>query len=317
MVPDQRQIDQILPVKQAFEDQLLELPGVTGVDVGLKEVDGEKTPTHAILVFVAHKGEYEPTNEIPTMIEGVPTDVIEAIFEHQVGVPDATAETAIDSKRYDPAQGGTSISPARFDSYYGSLGMIVADAGSGAPLWLSAYHVMCNDPPWSQADKRIVQPAVDQTGNPASDTIGNLIRGVYGEVDVPWGYNLYVDAAVCDISGRAFSKSILGVGTPLGARNPMPPELVQKYGAATGYRVGKIVSTNFTAIVGGTTFYYQYRAEPLWRGMESLSEAGDSGAAVLDLDGYALGLIIAGNNIISVINPIGQIFAALELKMPA
>lgn len=302
-------------MKRAFENQLLELPGVTGVDVGLKEVDGEKTSAHAILVFVAHKGEYEPANEIPKRIEGVPTDVIEAIFEQQVRVLDPDAEPAIDTKRYDPAQGGAEISPARFNTYYGSLGMIVADANSGALLWLSAYHVMCKDSSWPQADRRIVQP---RRGNPASDSIGRLVRGVYGKVDRPWSYDLYVDAAVCDVSGRSFSKSIVSVGTPSGTRLPTIRELVKKYGATTGYRPGVIASTDFSVLIDGTLFYHQYRTEPASTGGAPLSEPGDSGAAVLDSRGYAVGLIIAGDGVrMSIVNPIGQIFAALNLKMPS
>ncbi|MBS1882571.1 MAG: hypothetical protein JSS97_06400 [Actinobacteria bacterium] len=317
MPPDPGEVTQILPVKQAFEDQLLKLPGVTGVDIGLKEVGGEKTTTHAILVFVAHKGEYEAEDEIPTAIAGVPTDVIEAIFEPEIARVDTAPLPQIDSRRYNPVRGGCAIAPARIMTFYGSLGMVVADAASGALLWLSNYHVMCVNSSWEKDDKRITQPAVFLNGNPWTDTIGHVLRGIQGQVVVPWGYDLYVDAAVCDTGGRKISESILGsLGTPVGARATSIGEVVKKYGVTSGLREGAIQSTNFTVVVGGITFYYQYRAEARHWGSPPLSEPGDSGAAVIDSSSYAIGIIMAGDGIRSVINPIAQIFAALNLTMP-
>jgi hypothetical protein len=79
-----------------------------------------------------------------------------------------------------------------------------------------------------------------------------------------------------------------------------------------------IASTDFSVLIDGTLFYHQYRTEPASTGGAPLSEPGDSGAAVLDSRGYAVGLIIAGDGVrMSIVNPIGQIFAALNLKMPS
>jgi hypothetical protein len=317
LLPDPHEVDRILPIKREVERKLVTVPGVSGVDVGLKEVGGEQTPTHAILVFVRSKGEYAPEDEIPRTIEGVPTDVIEASFEELAPTSvSATDAGTVDTVRYDPAQGGSCISPARLNDTYGTLGMLVKDAQTSAQLWLSAYHVMCVDSSWPNVDKGIVQPALWAGGNPATDTIGTILRGTYGQVVVPWGYDLYVDAAVCDISGRAVSTSIVSQGTPKGARNASMGDLVAKYGATTHLTRGQIVSTNFTVETSGTTFYYQYRAGPPFPGQPPLAVGGDSGAPVLDSNGYAIGLIKAGDQVkYTVINPIGQIFAALNLTM--
>jgi hypothetical protein len=311
---DIHEVSRLLPLKAAVEQKLIALPGVTGVDIGFKETGGEKTPVYAIIVFVERKGVYDAEDEIPHLIQGVPTDVIEAKFEllTRAAAPEAVE---IDSKRYDPVQGGASISPARFPNMYGSLGMIVRDASSLAQYWLSAYHVMCVDAGWPSADTRIVQPAVVLGGNPATDTIGNIVRGTYGQVVVPWGYDLYVDAAVCSVSGRTPSTSIIRSGTPKGARNATINDLVHKYGATTEYRMGVIVSTNFTVSVNGTWFYYQYRTEPPFPGQPPLAEGGDSGAAVIDSDGYAIGLVMSGSGKYNELNPIGQIFEALKVQM--
>lgn len=73
-------------VKKAVEDDLLALPGVVGVDVGRKIVDGVKTEIVAIRVYVEQKapasGPRALAREelVPVEIEGVPTDVVERRF---------------------------------------------------------------------------------------------------------------------------------------------------------------------------------------------------------------------------------------------
>lgn len=318
MHADQLEVQRILPLKQLVEGRLLAIPGVTGVDIGLKETGGEKTPVHAIIIFVKHKGDYRPDDEIPRVIAGVPTDVIEATFELQrphPGTAPATGEITVDNKRYNPCQGGACILPARFPNGYGSLGMLVKDASTKNPLWLSVYHVLCDSANWTTADKRVVQPSIGQGGNVARDVIGDVTRGVYGQVVVDWGYDLYVDAAVCTVSGRAASSNLIVGGTPKGAHNAVIADLVSKYGATTMYTHGVIVSTNFTVKLGSTTFYYQYRAEGAFPG-QPLSQAGDSGSAVLDSGGYVIGLIMSGDGVkYSTINPIGQIIDALSIEI--
>lgn len=57
------------------------LPGVTGVDIGLKIVNGKKTDVMAIRVYVDKKMEDVDENiKIPKEIRGVPTDVIQRKF---------------------------------------------------------------------------------------------------------------------------------------------------------------------------------------------------------------------------------------------
>jgi hypothetical protein len=70
-------------IRKRVEADLLRLPGVTGVDVGPKRVNGENTGKLAIRVYVARKRPLEeiPVNEqIPSVIGGVPTDVVERAF---------------------------------------------------------------------------------------------------------------------------------------------------------------------------------------------------------------------------------------------
>ncbi len=317
---DINQYYRILPIKQAVEQKLIALPGVTGVDVGLKRVGGENTSVHAIIVFVAKKGVFEPQHRIPESIEGVPTDVIQAVFTDRVGRLPAPAAPAVDAKRYDPVQGGAMISPARFNNMYGSLGMIVRDVKTNEQLWLSCYHVMCVDATWNNpgVDKRIVQPAVGMGGNPATDTIGTLINGYYGQIVVNWGYDLYVDCAVCDIKGRAASSNIVMLGTPKGPAAATINDLVQKYGSSSELTWGNVVSTNFTFVTDGVWFYYQYRVDPPFPGSPVFFVGGDSGAPVIDSSGRAIGICKASDEATKIagVNPIAQIQDALGVVVP-
>lgn len=73
-------LEEIRKIKHQIEDELLRRPGVTGVDIGYKITAGQKTAQLAIIVYVEKKGDYRPGNEIPKVIQGVPTDVIERTF---------------------------------------------------------------------------------------------------------------------------------------------------------------------------------------------------------------------------------------------
>jgi hypothetical protein len=72
-----KSLDEIRRIKRDVEAELLELPGVIGVDVGRKYVDGKKTDVMAIRVYVEKKKDVPDKLAIPKEIHGVPTDVIE------------------------------------------------------------------------------------------------------------------------------------------------------------------------------------------------------------------------------------------------
>lgn len=71
---------EIQRIKDAVEDDLLQRPGVTAVDVGPKYINGKKTDIMAIRIYVAEKKAVPPAETLPTEIQGVPTDVRERRF---------------------------------------------------------------------------------------------------------------------------------------------------------------------------------------------------------------------------------------------
>lgn len=71
-------IEQAKEVKAKYQEQLLALPNVVGVGVGLKEVRGDFTDQIAVIVNVSKKipsVDLPPDAVVPPELEGVATDV--------------------------------------------------------------------------------------------------------------------------------------------------------------------------------------------------------------------------------------------------
>ena len=69
--------DEVEQVRKKVESDLLKRPGVTGVDVGYKIVNGQSTDQLAIIVYVENKRDVAAADTIPKEIQGMPTDVVE------------------------------------------------------------------------------------------------------------------------------------------------------------------------------------------------------------------------------------------------
>lgn len=92
-----KNLDEIRRIKTEVEAELLKLPGVTGVDVGYKYVEGKKTDVLAIRVLVKEKKDVPEEEAVPKEIQGVPTDVIQRRFvlhSGQTGVRDENSTPA-------------------------------------------------------------------------------------------------------------------------------------------------------------------------------------------------------------------------------
>ncbi|MGE5337727.1 MAG: hypothetical protein ACM3PU_07855 [Gemmatimonadota bacterium] len=70
-------LDQATQIKSRHEREWLELPGVTGVDVGHRIVDNRPTDEFVIRVYVENLGK---APSLPGAVEGVPVVVIERRF---------------------------------------------------------------------------------------------------------------------------------------------------------------------------------------------------------------------------------------------
>lgn len=90
VLPDQQNesAKQASAVIQEYREQLLALPNVVGVGVGLRQKAGQWTDTVAIIVLVSQKQPLEALaveQRVPVEIDGVPVDV------QEIGSLDAAA----------------------------------------------------------------------------------------------------------------------------------------------------------------------------------------------------------------------------------
>jgi len=210
------QIDpKLVKAKAEAEKGLLNRPGVTGVDIGYKEVGGKPTETLAIRVLVEKKRDVVPSEAIPSSIGGFSTDVIERKFElHVLMMHALDLVPAADIKQYTTLTGGISIGPCRLVdkmAWGGTLGAVVADKTTGKPMILSNYHVLCIDKSWSDGDP-MVQPSRIDGGSCPQSQVAVLKRGVVGD---------QVDCAVAEISTvRQTGPSLTSEKSPAPIRQP-------------------------------------------------------------------------------------------------
>ncbi|MBZ5534023.1 MAG: hypothetical protein LAO20_21545 [Acidobacteriia bacterium] len=104
----QQALARVLQVKIAHEEELLKLPGVHSVSVQPKRTGGRRTTEFAIVVHVVKKkglGELKPNETVPTVIDGVSTDVVESPLLR----PSAAPSTDTDDNHYPHVLGGAEI----------------------------------------------------------------------------------------------------------------------------------------------------------------------------------------------------------------
>ncbi len=309
---------EIVQIKEAAEKELLGRSGVTGVDVGFKYVKGEKTPELAIRILVEKKKKQVAKGEaVPEAIEGVKTDVIERVFKlHQTNrlkVEDITLMA--DTTTYDPVKGGISIGPCRSVGGYvfaGTLGAIVKDNVTNNPMLLSNFHVMCVDDGWHVGDQ-MCQPSRVDTGSCPANQVGTLQRAALTNS---------VDAAICSLSGRAYSCSIVDIGDVAGTATATLNLAVRKRGRTTGLTYGNVDSISLTVNIdygdglGPKTLTNQIGISPDVAHNPKFGDHGDSGSVVVDGNRKVVGLYFAGSDDgYGVANPIAAVLSTLNVSM--
>jgi hypothetical protein len=306
----------LMRAKRAIEQDLLNRPGVAGVDIGFKEVGGQRTDRLAIRVLVKKKRDVRPEEQVPESVEGFPTDVIERTYEPQVlAVAAQDLLVQVDSRQYDSLKGGISIGPCRpIDGAFlgGTLGLSVKDKATGKGMFLSNFHVLCGDPSWAVGDT-ITQPARIDGGSCPNSIVGSLQRGVLND---------QVDCAVAEVTARIATSEIVEIGEVTGTDVASLDEPVRKRGRTTGLTFGFVDGVDLTVIVpylgiGEITLTNQIGVRPDTKQNPKFSAAGDSGSVVVNAAGEAVGLHFAGNSSDghAAANPIAAVLAALNVTI--
>ncbi|GAA2818810.1 hypothetical protein [Saccharopolyspora taberi] len=314
----------IRPIKRAVEDQLLDLPGVTAVDIGEKFTAGRSTGKQVIVVSVASKRPSErllPGARVPGDVLGIPTDVIEEtpVLHHlHTGLHDPVTPRQRRTDRFGAVRGGGGIAPDRTvrlgsqevpapGEYrrIGTLGLLVTgNAPATVTMGLTTFDVACLDDAWSVGD-RMVDPDV-------GEIYADLARAALsGRVDA---------AAVTLAQGVDHSAAIDGIGPITGQRGAYPGEAVRKSGYGTGLTTGIVRSIDTTLRVDhGDALGVRVLREQLriTGGPARFTGPGDAGAAVIDRTGQVVGLLIAGSGsgAAGFASPIADVLAELDVEL--
>ncbi|WP_245775631.1 S1 family peptidase [Saccharopolyspora flava] len=313
----------IRPIKRAVEDQLLDLPGVTGVDIGSRTRAGSRLREQVIVVSVARKRPREVLGRdgcVPAELFGIPTDVVEeqAVLQHihrsweeplwwparTIGSDDGGPGCPLRAVR-----GGSGLAPCRSvrleDGEFhriGTLGVLVA--GDAEPMGLTTFDVGCLDDAWSVGD-RMAEP---ESGRVHAELARAALSG---RVDA---------AAVRVVPGLTASPEVGRLGPVTGHARAYPGEPVRKHGFGTGLTDGVVTSVDATirvdhgAALGVRVLREQIR---ITTDRPHFCGPGDAGAAVVDPSGRLLGLHVAGadGGAIGYATPIGDVLSELDVRL--
>jgi hypothetical protein len=329
------------------QEQLMAIPGVMHVSVGLKEKNGQVTDQLCIRVYVREKRDRKdvPAAElIPAEINDIPTDV------NTVG----QFEFQIDNTQYRPIKGGIQITNRIIgvnsagtgtQMLRGTLGCIAIDNTDNAPVLLSNWHVLYANT-GTDGDK-VFQPApislpaltllqlpfhppddIDKIGVIRRGIIKNNVDGAIAAVDV---------SSCCHCCGIHFSNELNGLSaagrparnTIVGDERAVSGMTVFKVGQSTLRTEGVVFDDNyptFSISRDGTvyTFNGQIAIQNIDHAMP-FSDHGDSGSVVINLNNKIVGLVFAeGRNVsvsgvqqpfVSLANHISDVFAALNIRI--
>jgi hypothetical protein len=318
-------ISLVQEMKRQYEARLLSMSNVVAIGVGLKIAGDVQTNEPSVVVSVIKKLpviQLPESSLVPKTLGGVKTDVIETgkIFALQ----DPT-------QKMRPARPGVSI--GHYQITAGTLGCLVQR--NGQVYILSNNHVLANSNAGQLGDA-ILQPG-PHDGGTSADKIGTL------EQFIPVGFegrsspgcsplsflmrlfgrsmraminepgNNTVDCAIAKpLSDDLVNPDILNIGIPTGVGTATLGTPVQKSGRTTGYTADQITQIDVTVTVdyGGPTATFKNQ---LMAG--ALSQGGDSGSAVLDMNKQVVGLLFAGSNTTTIMNPIQFVLDALQVQL--
>ena len=224
---------EINQVRQKAKEELIKLPGVLAVGVGLKEVKGELQRELCFKVTVDKKrikSEMRSKDFIPEDIYGFKTDVNEAVL---------SISSSIDSTKYRPLFGGCQIESSSY-SVKGTLGCFAKRNADNKIVVLSNWHVMVGNPDNIDGD-RIGQPSHSGCCSCCStNEIGETLDGRLRTDNM--------DAAIALLDGQdsdtipeyRYLNEVLNIGTLAGSVAPIPGEMVWKRGRTTGFTQGQL-----------------------------------------------------------------------------
>jgi hypothetical protein len=330
----QAQAAEISGVKSQYVGNLLARRNVVACGIGYKVSQGEQTDELSLIISVTHKvhpSALSADDLIPAHVDGVRTDVVE------LGILRAHQSP---KDRWRPVvPPGASVGHFRISA--GTFGCLVQRRGE--LLILSNNHVLADANNGREGDP-VLQPGPADGGTMDDQiaTLADFVRLDFGTTQpecpvaataakaLNWlagavgsshrlqavrqtaGVN-HVDAALArPLSPDLVSNEILYIGAPTGVGTATLGTAVQKSGRTTEHTVGTITQIEATVRIdyyGPTALFEgQLIASPM-------SQPGDSGSAVLNETKQVVGLLFAGSDSATIINPIADVLAALDVEV--
>jgi hypothetical protein len=313
-------------VKRQHEDRLMSMSNVVATGVGFKIAGDVQTNEPAVVVSVVKKLPVIQLSEsslVPKTLGGMKTDVVETGKIFALQDP---------RQKMRPARPGISL--GHYQITAGTLGCLVQR--NGQVYILSNNHVLANSNAGQLGDA-ILQPG-PYDGGSSADQIGTLEQFIpvgFNEISPPGGCspltflmklfgqraaprvnepgNNTVDCAIArPLSSDLVNPDILNIGIPTGVGTATLGTPVQKSGRTTGFTTDQITQIDVTVSVdyGGKIAIYKSQ---LMAG--AMSQGGDSGSAVLDMNKQVVGLLFAGSNTTTIMNPIQFVLDALQVQL--
>ncbi|HEX4949097.1 MAG TPA: hypothetical protein VFZ34_20640 [Blastocatellia bacterium] len=325
--------NQLLAVYKQVEQELMTIPGVVGVGIGLKEVHGQLTDEICFRVYVAakkDKADLAPQEIIPAEIQGFKTDVIK-VYEQ-------TAQVFVERREvseHATLTGGIAVSSEKNPNEYGTLGWFATDTSNNSRVLLSNEHVLY--PLFTIGDKmakdgdRIAQPFHSKKCCCHTGVIANNVTSVSNDK---------VDCAIAKLDGsRPINRVITNKATDKilkvkGKDDAIAGAPVKKIGARSAFTkgivvdIGAVVTTEQQVPLpgGGTVRQRKHQIIVAPASDETyeneanqvaFSNHGDSGSVILDEDDLIVGLLygaVKENESLTLANNIDNVLTALEDK---
>jgi hypothetical protein len=273
----------VLRVLKHHREGLLKYPGVAGIGPGFRWRNGVATGERCIHVYVRSK-QIDPAEPLPRVLSAgrleIPVDVVEFGELRRL------------------TRGGASLG-MQGSALWGTVGVCAQEAG-GAFVALTAMHVTGlrqNYPPG---------PPIIATSPRNGATLGHLLQGFPDDIDA---------AKISLEPPNVGSFQVDGIGGVNGWR-PLDLEAdvgtsVRMFGAASGLVAGQVERPSLDLpgdrLVGAIL-------------VRIVSQAGDSGAALLDNQNLVLGLLVGEASSMSdmrVFSPIGPVLHRLGCDIPS
>jgi hypothetical protein len=303
--------DRLVKLLAQAAEELKKYPGVTSVEIGIKETGRQLTQELAFRVYVQKKkpaAQLSPGEKIPDEILGVKTDVIE------YDVPVLTS----DDSKYRPLKGGIQIGNDA-GAGLGTLGCIARLNSDNALVVLSNQHVMMSGKQPSDSSE-IGQPTYVDCCCCSCDEIGAVVaKQLDGTVDCAIAKiksGITATNTVRLLSGDVFGSNNAVVGT----------SIVTKIGRTSDKTTGTIVSithgtpANTTEGTPARTSQILIKPEA---GVTLFQDHGDSGAVLLNSDNEVVGLMwgayLSPSNALyghGIACPIANVLSALNITIP-